>query len=167
MRPNKARVLGIDPGYGRMGVAVLESSREGQVILLFSDCLETRVGEGFPVRLGELQIKLRELIKKWKPGQVALEKLYFATNQKTVMQVAETRGMVIALTQEFALTLHEYTPLQVKVGITGYGRASKFQVAEMLHKLIRLEAKRNNRKFRDDEYDAIAVGVTDLSTRKH
>jgi|SRR3989344_2507918 len=163
------RVLGIDPGYGRMGVAVLErmDDKKGGEILLFSDCLETEAKQEFAERLGKLRRALLVLIKKWRPNMVALEKLFFTTNQKTAMQVAEVRGMIIALTQEKRLTLCEYTPLQIKIAVTGYGRASKTQVANMLHKLIKIEGgHKSNNKISDDEYDAIAIALTCLATIK-
>ena len=172
------RVLGIDPGYGRMGVAVLAKSRpagspdpanagfreDGKMVILYSDCLETSARDHFADRLGQLQNNLREIIKKWQPKRIAIEKLYFTSNQKTAMQVAEVRGMIIALTQEMKIKLREYTPLQVKTGVTGYGRATKSQMAQMLPKLIKFDNKEVGKKLRDDEYDAIAIALTDIAT---
>src|SRR3989344_503998 len=157
------RVLGIDPGYGRMGVALLETrstkseTRNGEPVLVHSECLETAAGE-FDERLGELMARLETLTKLWKPDRLALERLFFNKNQKTAMRVAEVRGAVIALSQRLAIPVRDYTPLQVKVAVTGYGRASKTQVAQMLRKLLTFKKAIKH----DDEYDAIAVALTDL-----
>lgn len=162
------RVLGIDPGYGRMGIAVLENVKgqmlKGKCEILYSNCLETSSKDSFVDRLGELAGEIKKLVETWKPERIAIEKLYFETNQKTAMQVAEVRGMVIALSHELGIPVREYTPLQVKAGVTGYGKATKAQVAGMLHKLVKFDIKKGT-KIRDDEYDAIAIALTDLATR--
>ena len=151
------KVLAIDPGYGRCGVAVLEKT-DGKEILLFSECIETSAKISFPERLMAVIVACEKVIKKEKPEQVALEKLYFATNQKTAMQVAEVRGALISMAAQHGLSVHEYTPMQVKSAL-GYGKADKKQVAKMLHMLVKIEKPIQH----DDEYDAIAVGVTHLA----
>jgi len=169
----KYKVLAIDPGFGRMGVAVLDSksrmvngpstgSGQAKVSVLYSDCFETDAKLAFPARLGSLADKLRGVIIKWAPERVALEKLFFSANVKTAMQVAEVRGMVIALAQEYSLVLEEYSPQEVKVAITGSGRADKAQVANMVSKLVTLADTPKH----DDEYDAIAIGICGLVSRK-
>ena len=90
---------------------------------------------------------------------MAIEKLYFATNQKTAMQVAEVRGALIALATQHHLPVFEYTPMQVKSASAGWGRADKVAVARMLHALLKIEKEIRH----DDEYDAIAIGVTHLA----
>src|SRR6185503_19526843 len=100
----------------------------------------------------------QRVIEKEKPEQVSIEKLYFATNQKTAMQVAEVRGALIALAAQNHLPVSEYTPMQVKAAL-GYGRADKKQIAKMLHMLVKIDKPIKH----DDEYDAIAVGVAHLA----
>jgi crossover junction endodeoxyribonuclease RuvC len=151
------RVLAIDPGFGRCGVAVLEK-KDGKEAVLFSECIETSAKLPFPERLGAVITECARVIKKERPQSVALEKLYFATNQKTAMQVAEVRGALIALAYQHGLKVSEYTPMQVKAAL-GYGKADKKQVAKMLHMLVHIEKPIHH----DDEYDAIAVGVTHLA----
>ena len=153
------RVLGIDPGYGRMGIAVVEKSKTGEVLLL-SDCIETSKDLSFAERLGKLAGGFEKVCKKWRPSQVALEKLFFTKNQKTAMQVAEVRGMILHLCQKRALSVREYSPQQVKVAVTGSGSASKNQVANMVTRILALK---KNLKH-DDEYDAIAIALTDIHT---
>ncbi len=149
------RVLAIDPGYGRCGVAVLEKEN-GKERVVYSACIETSKKLHFPARLASIANKSAALIKKYKPDAVALEKLYFSTNQKTAMQVAEVRGALISLSSTHRLPVFEYTPGQVKSATAGSGSADKHQIAKMLHALIAIEKKI---KY-DDEYDAIAIGVT-------
>ncbi len=155
------RVFGIDPGFGRCGVAVVEKSGSGKEILLYSDCIVTLDTGDFSARLGAIQSACRELIATWQPERVALEKLFFTKNAKTAMRVAEARGSLLAMVHENGLPVREYTPNEVKVAVTGSGRADKEQVASMVARLV---AMRKIPKY-DDEYDAIAVALTDLASR--
>jgi crossover junction endodeoxyribonuclease RuvC len=152
------KVLAIDPGYGRCGVAVLEKNSGGKEILLYSECIETSAKLSFPERLHAVISECERVMQKEKPDSVVLEKLFFATNQKTAMQVAEVRGALISLATQNGLTVAEYTPMQVKSAL-GYGKADKKQIAKMLHMLVKID---KNIEY-DDEYDAIAVGVTHLA----
>ncbi len=155
------RVLAFDPGFERLGVAVLEK-QNGKDILLHSDCIRTDPVLPFPNRLQLLGDATVELLKKWKPTAFALEDLYFAKNAKTAMHVAEVRGMLIYLGAADAVPIFQYTPLQVKVAITGYGKSDKSAVAMMVGRLVSLPA----RKRLDDELDAIAVGLTCLASMR-
>lgn len=150
-------VLAIDPGYGRCGVAVL-SKEGGKENLIYSSCIETSSKTPFPERLSAVVAECERVMKKHKPDAIALEKLYFSTNQKTAMQVAEVRGAIIGMAGGAGMAVSEYTPMQVKAAL-GYGRADKKQVARMLHMLVKIEKIIKH----DDEYDAIAVGVTHLA----
>lgn len=152
------KVLAIDPGYGRCGVAVVEKS-DGKEVLLYSDCIETSAHSEFPERLGEIVAACARLIKTHAPDSIALEKLYLTRNQKTAMRVAEVRGALIALAAQSGVRVFEYTPGQVKSAAAGWGRADKTQVMKMLHALITIKKPIK----RDDEYDAIAIGVTHLA----
>jgi crossover junction endodeoxyribonuclease RuvC len=151
------KILAIDPGYGRCGVAVVEKT-SGKERLLFSECIETSSKKTFPERLGEVISECERVLLKEKPESVAIEKLYFATNQKTAMQVAEVRGALISLATIHGLPVSEYTPMQVKAAL-GYGKADKKQVAKMLHMLVTIDKPIRH----DDEYDAIAIGITHLA----
>ncbi len=149
------RILGIDPGYDRVGVAILEK-QDGREVVLFSDCLKTSAQADFGSRLLLIGGELEKIIKKWQPKILAVEKLFFTANQKTAMRVAETRGMIIYLGQKHGLDLKEFTPLEVKMSVSGYGRADKKQVIEMVCHLTKMN---KNLKY-DDEYDAVAVALT-------
>ncbi|MDO8493298.1 MAG: crossover junction endodeoxyribonuclease RuvC [bacterium] len=157
------RVLGIDPGYERLGVAILEKNKNKE-ILLFSDCFQTDKSEALSERIFSLGQRVDELIKKWLPDALAIEKLFFTTNQKTAMGVAETKGVLTYVAKSAGLTIHEYTPLQIKIAITGYGKATKEQMLYMLDKLLLIERK--DKIKHDDEFDAIAVALTCLVSTK-
>ena len=153
------KVLAIDPGYGRCGVAVVEKNAGGKEVLLFSDCIETSAKDEFGERLAAVIDACERLIKKHRPDCVALEKLYFAKNQKTAMHVAEVRGALLNTAARYELPVSEYTPGEVKSAAAGWGGADKKAVAQMLHALMKIEKEIQH----DDEYDAIAIAVTHLA----
>jgi len=152
------KVLAIDPGYGRCGVAVVEKSN-GKEILLYSACIETSTGSEFSERLGKIVSECARLIEAHAPDSMALEKLYLTKNQKTAMRVAEVRGALIALAAQSGIRVFEYTPGEVKSAAAGWGGADKTHVMKMLHALMKIEKDITY----DDEYDAIAIGVTHLA----
>lgn len=152
------RALAIDPGYGRCGVAVLEK-KSGKEVLLFSDCIETAAKDPFPERLAAVADACNRLVREYKPDAIAMEKLFFQKNQKTAMQVAEVRGALMNVAAMNNTPLFEYTPGEVKVAAAGFGSADKKAVIKMLHALLHIEKVIRH----DDEYDAIAVGVTHLA----
>lgn len=154
MQSNK-RILGIDPGYGRLGIAIIEQ-RVGDDIVLFSQCVETSSVLSFPERLAQTTRALEKVIKKWGPEICALEKLFFQKNQKTAMRVAETRGALIAEITKHKLALLELSPQEIKIALTGHGGAKKADVAHMINLTVNLPSAPKH----DDEYDAIACGIT-------
>lgn len=153
------RILAFDPGYERLGVAVIEKVA-GKEKLLHSDCIRTKATLAFSERLAELGAATEALIAQWQPQGVALESLYFENNAKTAMNVSAVRGMLLYLAARSNLVAHEYTPLQVKVAVTGHGRASKADIALMVPRLVSI----SQGKRLDDELDAIAVGITCLAS---
>jgi crossover junction endodeoxyribonuclease RuvC len=148
-------ILAIDPGYDRCGVAVIKKTPHGET-LLYSNCITTAAGDDYPERLKQVGTEIEKQIIKWQPDLVALEKLFFAANQKTATKVSEVRGVLIYLTAKHGKELAEYTPLQIKQTVAGFGQANKKQVTEMVKRLIKLETKPKH----DDEFDAIAIGLT-------
>ncbi len=155
-------ILAIDPGYGRCGVAVLEGDGS-RAALVFSSCIETDAKENFSARLLFVANEIIQLIEKYQPETIAIEELYFTNNAKTAIHVAEIRGMLIYLATSRNIPLVEYNPLSIKIAITGYGRATKEQVTKMVEKLVKLPQK----TMLDDEYDAIALGLTALAGAKY
>ena len=155
------RVVGIDPGYGRCGIAVAERDATGKDVLLYSACLSPRAG-GVPERLEELGEQIERVLSSYDPEVLALERLFFSANRKTALAVAEARGVMLALAGTWGMPVYEYTPQQVKVALTGYGRSSKEQVASMVRRLVPV---RDGARL-DDEFDAIAVALTHLATER-
>ncbi|MGH7141772.1 MAG: crossover junction endodeoxyribonuclease RuvC [Minisyncoccia bacterium] len=155
------KVLAFDPGYERLGVAVLKREH-GKETLLHSDCLRTPKALPFHERLKQLGESVERLMHEHAPDCVALEKVYFEKNAKTAMQIAEVRGMLAYLALARGIKLCEYTPLEVKAAITGYGKSDKSAIALMVPRLIALPDK----KMIDDEMDAIAIGLTCLAVQR-
>ena len=154
------RVLAIDPGFERIGIAVIErDEKTRKEKLIHSECFKTKSALPFPERLSLIGGKIGETIKEFEPDALAIEKLYFETNQKTAMGVSEARGVMVYEAARKGLPVYEYTPLEIKVAVTGYGKATKEQVGGMVGKLIALPQKISS----DDEMDSIACGLTCLA----
>ncbi len=149
------RILAIDPGYERLGVAVLDKEKGQKETLVFSDCIKTSPKDSFEDRLTQIGLKIEELINEFKPEALSIENLFISNNQKTAMRVAEVRGTLIYICRKNNLDIKEFTPLQVKLSVTGDGKSSKEQVIKMVKLLIK--GVKNNAL--DDEYDAVAVGL--------
>ena len=148
-------ILGIDPGFERMGCAILEKGSAGEK-LIYSACLISSRDDAHEKRLLVLANGLKKIIKDFKPDTMAIEKLFFTANQKTAMKVAEARGVALLLAAENNLKVVEFTPLEVKMAMTGYGRADKEQVRKMVQVMLKIDAG----KKLDDEIDAIAIALT-------
>ncbi|MEI7777188.1 MAG: crossover junction endodeoxyribonuclease RuvC [bacterium] len=157
------KVLAIDPGYERLGVAIIEKLPRGKEVLLFSECFKTSAKIPFNDRLLEIGQEVETVIKKYKPEALAMETLFFNSNQKTAMNVAETRGAITYEAMKNGLKFYQYTPLQIKVAVTGSGRADKKQVISMIDRLITI----NKEIPHDDEYDAIACGLTFFASKSY
>jgi crossover junction endodeoxyribonuclease RuvC len=155
-------IFAIDPGYDRCGIAVIEKGSGQKHTLLFSGCVTTKKTDSFEARLNCIYTECDTVIQKYKPASVALERLFFTNNQRTAMRVAEVRGMLIQLATSHNLPVHEYTPSQIKVAVAGNGRASKSDIQRMLPLLITIL----HRPHHDDEYDAIAIGLTHLASMR-
>lgn len=152
------RVLAIDPGYDRIGVAVLERNN-GTETLLYSHCIETEKSEALPGRLFVVGQAVEALLQKYTPNLVGIETLFFNKNQKTGIGVAQARGIILFLAKKAGCIVCEYGPQEIKVAVTGYGKSDKKAVVEMVKKLIQNVPTQAH----DDEYDAIAVGITCLA----
>ena len=148
-------ILGIDPGYAIVGWGLVE--REGGSIrALRYGAVTTEAGTDFNLRLRIIYEDMRSIITDFKPDAVAIEKLYFQSNQKTAIPVAEARGVILLAAKQDDLPIYEYTPLQVKTAVTGYGKAKKPQVMEMTRRLLKLPAIPKP----DDTADALALALT-------
>lgn len=152
------KVLAIDPGYDRLGIAVLENSPKGE-ILHHSSCYETNKKTELADRLLALGNHLEELIVLHSPTSVAIETLFFNKNITTAIGVAQARGVIMFLARKHNCTVYEFGPSEIKVATTGYGKSDKAAVIQMVKRLV----KNAPESALDDEYDAIAVGVTCLA----
>ncbi len=153
------RILACDPGYDRLGVAILEKEN-GKEQLLFSSCVTSDKRDAIADRLHAIGTAFSRLIDEHAPTHIALETLFFSKNVKTAMHVAETRGLLLYIARLKGCTIVEYTPQEVKVAVTGYGKSDKASVTAMVKRLlpsVRADAL-------DDEYDAVAVGITALAS---
>jgi crossover junction endodeoxyribonuclease RuvC len=151
------KVLAVDPGYDRLGVAILEKEKGGKDELIFSECFSPPRELAAEERMLLVGKKINRLVSKFKPDCLALEKVFFNKNQKTAMVVSEVRGVIIYEAKTKNLEVYQYTPLQIKMAVTGYGRSGKEEMANMVRKIIKMDDKKSRT---DDEYDAIAVGLT-------
>lgn len=156
-------ILGIDPGYGRVGLAIIEKTARGEK-LLYSECFETDNKLPHPKRLLLIKEKVGEMIEKYKPQRIAVETLLWSKNKKTALQVAEARGVILSEAAEHNIFISEFNPNQIKLAITGYGKSDKKQIIAMIDRLIKIEPLKNKQKRLDDEYDAIACALTCLAT---
>ena len=156
------KIISIDPGYERLGIAIIEKLPKQKEVLIFSECFKTSSKIPHNERLALIGNRIKEIIKKYKPEALATEKLFFSGNQKTAMLVAEARGVILYIGSSLGVDVFEYTPNSVKIAITGYGRSEKRQMIDMVSKLIDVPTPASHKATQgksDDEFDAIAIGL--------
>lgn len=149
------KILGIDPGYDRLGIAVIEKPPKGKEVVLFSECFSTSSKDPIYARLKSVGDEVVRVMEQFKPDEIALETLFITKNQKTAMRVAEVRGIIIYKAVKRGIAVSEYSPMEVKMAVTGDGTSDKSRMIKMIHLLVKIP----ERKY-DDEYDAIAVALT-------
>ena len=147
-------ILGIDPGTVRVGYALLQKET-GNASLIAYGCLQIK-NKKQTERLTEISRLISDLILKYRPETLAIEKLFFTKNAKTALAVSEARGVIINSASSLNLEVLEFTPLEVKAAITGYGKAEKYHVQKMICRILKLEKIPRP----DDAADAIAIGLT-------
>lgn len=153
------RIMGIDPGYAIVGCGVLDYDGRRFKVLEYG-AITTPAGAPFPDRLQMIYEQMTELLARYKPEAMAVEKLYFNTNTTTAIDVAEARGVILLAARQQDVLVSEYTPLQVKQAVVGYGRAEKRQVIEMTKKILALTRTPKP----DDVADALAIAVCHAHT---
>lgn len=149
------RILGIDPGTGILGFGVIDVEG-GKLTLVDAGVIRTPVKEDDAVRLLTIYEELTEIINETKPSHMSVEKLFFARNVTTAMTVSQARGVVLLCGMQAKMTIHEYTPMQIKQAVTGYGKADKIQMQEMVRVLLQLKEIPKP----DDAADALAAAIT-------
>lgn len=155
------RVLGIDPGYERLGVAIIDKQAptERKPHLIFSTCIQTSAKDKHPKRLADIYTAVEAIIKEYSPTHLGIETLFFSKNVKTAIKVAESRGIILALAHLHNLKIVELSPQAIKIAVTGHGASDKTAVIKMVPLLIDIK---NSIKL-DDEFDAIATGLCVLA----
>ena len=148
------RILGIDPGYATIGYGIIEYDNFRFKTVAYG-AITTSPDKLFPDRLCDIYSDMQTLINNYKPDCLSIEKLYFNTNTTTAIDVAQARGVILLSARKSNIDIYEYTPLQVKQSITGYGRAEKHQVMEMVKTLLQL----NSVPKPDDTADALALAI--------
>lgn len=158
LNTEKQIILGIDPGFERLGIAIIsiDENTKPKEKILFSECFKTSKKDNIQNRLSQIYDHLNEIVKKYKPTVVAIEKIFFTVNQKTVVDVAQSRGVVLSVIGKTNLPIIELSPTVIKQSVTGYGRATKQDIIKMIPKLITLPTS----SLQDDEIDAIAVALS-------
>jgi len=155
------RVLGIDPGTATTGWAVVEE-KEGRVFPLAYGCVSTSAKKSTSQRLKETADDIEKIICKYKPQEAAVEDIFFFKNIKTAVKVSQSRGAMLLTLERLKVSLFEYTPLQVKQALTGYGRAEKKQIQLMVKNILKLK----DIPRPDDTADAIAIAICHINSRK-
>ena len=148
------RILGIAPGYATIGFGLIEAER-AQVHMVTYGAITTPAGLPLSRRLYQIGTDMAELIRQTKPDVIAIEELFFNTNITTGIAVAHARGVLLYAAEEAGVPLYEYTPGQVKLAVTGYGKAEKHQVMDMTKRLLKLAAVPKP----DDAADALALAL--------
>lgn len=157
------RILGIDPGTGILGFGVIDVSAKGKITMVDAGVIRTPVNQPDSDRLFTIYEELEQIIAANKPQVLSVEKLFFSQNVTTAMSVSQARGVVLLLGKQHSLELHEYTPQQIKQAITGYGKADKKQMQEMVRILLGLQDVPKP----DDCADALAAAICYSMHGKH
>jgi len=148
-------IFGIDPGIADTGYGIIKISNNGQLDCLGYGSIKTKANTPLPDRLAILNIELKKLLKKHKPGLVAIEQLFFCNNAKTALIVGQARGIALLTAQQMAIPIVEFTPLQVKQAVTAYGQAEKTQMQKMVKIILNLKEIPKP----DDAADALAIAI--------
>jgi len=155
------RIIGIDPGVAITGYGLIEECN-GEFKCIASGCIRTDKDLPPAMRLQVIHNRVFELVALYRPQAMAIEKIFFSKNVRTALQVGEARGVIILVAARCNLEFFEYTPLQIKQAVAGYGKAEKFQVQKMVQMLLKLEKP----PAVDDEADAMAVALCYLQNRR-
>jgi len=159
-KTNPVTVIGIDPGYDRVGWCIGQIIA-GQFQLTIYGCIETTGMKDIMQRFQKIDSELTAFIEKYRPTEAAIETLFFSSNKTTAMRVSEARGVILSALFRHHVKINEYNPMAMKVAVTGNGKADKSDIARMLHLQFRLD----NDKILDDALDAIGMAITHAATR--
>ena len=155
------RILGIDPGFAITGYSIIDYIGN-KFTLINSGAITTNAGESFPDRLVKIYDDLENIIKLYKPDAISVEELFFNNNAKTAINVAQARGVILIVSRKLEIDTFEYTPLQIKQAVVGYGRADKMQVQRMVKSILNVEKLPKL----DDTTDSMAAAICHAHSSK-
>ena len=155
------RILGIDPGFAITGYSIIDY-QGNKFRLIDSGAVTTKAGTSFPIRLTKIYDDLSMIIDEYKPDAISVEELFFNNNAKTAINVAQARGVVLIVGCKKGVPTFEYTPLQIKQAVTGYGRADKIQVQRMVKTILNVESLPKL----DDTTDSMAAAICHAHSAK-
>jgi crossover junction endodeoxyribonuclease RuvC len=158
------KIIGIDPGYDRLGIAVIEKGSNKKETLLFSECFQTSSKDTIYTRFKQVGEEVARVLEEYEPDELSIETLFIEKNQKTAMRVSEARGIILYEAWKKHVMIAEYTPLQIKMSVTGDGKSDKGHIYKMVSMLVNIPDSKTKRV--DDEFDAIAVALTHSACRK-
>ncbi|MDO8841927.1 crossover junction endodeoxyribonuclease RuvC [Methanocalculus sp.] len=153
-------IIGIDPGIARVGYGVIEK-REREILPLSYGCIETSARDRTTShRLHEIYLRVSSLLREYSPDEIAIEELFFTKNVTSAIRVAEVRGVILLAAEEQGITIVEYTPNQIKLAVSGSGRAKKEQVQDMVRRILKLDEIPKP----DDAADGLAIALCHIHT---
>ncbi len=155
------RILGIDPGFAITGYSIIDYIGN-KFHLVTSGAVTTEAGVSFPIRLEKIYNDLTNIINEYKPDAVSVEELFFNNNAKTAINVAQARGVILVVARKMNIDTFEYTPLQIKQAVVGYGRANKVQVQKMVKTILKVD----NLPKLDDTTDSMAAAICHAHSAK-
>jgi len=158
MNFSKKRILGIDPGLETTGISIIDISNPSCYTVVYCDCIITSKKKKIPERLSEIYLGIDKVIKKYKPLYLAVEEIFFSANVKTAMNVGQARGTALLAGYLNGMEIFEYTPLEIKQAIVGYGRATKEQIQYMVKMILKISDIDASTK-KDDAWDSLAIAI--------
>ncbi|MFH1415734.1 MAG: crossover junction endodeoxyribonuclease RuvC [Elusimicrobiota bacterium] len=156
------KILGIDPGLAKIGWGIIETSENKKTVIVEYGCLSTSKSESMACRLGHIYRGISEIINKFSPEEAAVEEIFFASNAKTAINVAQARGVIVVALGNSGIRVNGYTPLEIKQALVGYGRARKEQVQYMVQNFLDMDRIPSS----DHAADALAAALCHESSRK-
>ena len=153
--------LGIDPGYDRLGVAIIDSETKPNIV--FSECFSPKKTQTYQEKIHSIGTHITDIIQTYNPQEISIEQIFFTNNQKTAMDVSAVRGAIIYCAMKEKVSVFEYSPTQIKMAVTGFGKSNKQQIKKMVSLLTNIQ---EDTKRLDDEIDAIAIALTHTVIQK-
>lgn len=153
------KILGIDPGTATTGFGVIETNGDGVYVLIDFGWIKTSKDDAHELRLRQIYEQMVEVVKKHQPDEVAMEKLFFASNAKTAISVGQSMGVIMLAVNQSGRAMTHYSPVQVKLVVGGSGRADKIQMKKTVRSMLKFRSPNHKKTFFDDVCDALAIAI--------